>query len=132
MNSPANESTQPGNDTLQLKKAAMRIAESPAPVLFIDTCSLVDLVRMPNPSRTALNETDDCKRDLEAADSLLGRARDENLWVVVPPLVSDEYHEHAPRAATKVLKQWESIDDKVHVSLFADGVLKVESLLLCN
>lgn len=38
-----------------LKEAADYIDSSPAPVLFPDTCALVDLVRMLNPRAIAFN-----------------------------------------------------------------------------
>lgn len=78
-----------------LEEAADRIAASAAPVLFPDTCSLVDLIRLPNPDRTNRSDVADCERELAAALALSEDQKEGDLWVVVPPLVPREYREHA-------------------------------------
>jgi hypothetical protein len=90
---------------------------------------LIDLVRLPNPNRTNRSNVAHIKGELDAADALLGDLQEQDLWVVVPPLIPREYREHAPKAAEKVSKEWKKIDDKVHVSLAATDVVNVSASL---
>lgn len=131
MSHSENRTVQSGHEQAEctLEEAADRIAASPAPVLFLDTCSLVDLIRLSNPDRTDRSEVTDCGRELAAALALSEDQREQDLWVVVPPIVRREYREHAPKAADRVRKEWKRIDDEVHVSLFAGGVLDVSASL---
>jgi hypothetical protein len=111
-----------------LDGAAESIARSPAPVLFPDTCALLDLLRMPRPSRTDRSSVSALERNLKAADGLRCRSKKNprSLWTVIPPPVPREYAKHATETIGALKKDYKTIDDQIYVFLSAAGVLDIQ------
>ena len=112
--------------TLTVAEAAVRIVASPAPVLFPDTCALVDLVRLP-----LRKEGQEVTRELVAAGDLLSRASAAaaGVWVVVPPLVPAEWEEHAEREREALASSWVDLDAQSAATHAAAEAFGLESPL---
>lgn len=109
-------------DALTIAEAAERIAASPAPVLFPDTCALVDLVRLPVRKSGQV-----VARELGAATALLhaASASPVGLWVVVPPLVPTEWAEHSVAEAKRLNASWTKLDEAYATTATAAAALGV-------
>jgi len=71
---------------VSVAEAVRSIVASQTPVLFLDTCALLDIVRLPFRARS----TGDSENLLTAAISILDKAREDQLSLVIPPPVPIE------------------------------------------
>ena len=91
---------------VSIAEAAGGIVASHTPVLFLDTCALLDIIRLPSRARSAR----DSETLLAAAISILDRAKGDQLSLVIPPLVTSELEknlsnvEEEARNAVETLK----------------------------
>lgn len=94
---------------VDLAEAGRRIAAEPAPVLFVDTCALLDVVRLPLRPRAPI-----AGRNAAAAVRVVAalEARERALWAVVPPPVSEEYRRNAPGVVKELAARWTQLDDE--------------------
>lgn len=111
--------------TVTIAQATVQITAAPAPVLFPDTCALVDLVRLP-----IRKDGPTVTRELLAARALLAAATADptGLWVVVPPRVPAEWDEHAPEAAALLASSWSKMDEACATTGAAAAAMGVAAL----
>lgn len=100
--------------TLSIEDAVSKIIASPAPVLFPDTCALVDLIRLP----FRVDSSKIAKETLEAASYLAAQSKNKppNLWVVIPPLVPDEWNEHSLSTIKTLEQYWTNLDKMIEIT----------------
>lgn len=91
-----------------------QIMESPAPILFPDTCTLVDLIRVPYRVRNA----DQAEKILKAARQLIycSQTVTPNLWIVILPPIYNEWREHSQGAVSELQKHWANLDSQIKVA----------------
>lgn len=123
-----------------LERVAEGILSGPAPVLLLDTCSIIDLVRVPiRQTRVDL---------LGAAQKLLARvnANPRQLWTVVNQQVVQEWQDNAFKVAGEVAAAMSVTEDAARrlvaaardlapgqrVSTFSLGGLRLDSLLVAR
>ena len=99
---------------LSIRNVTDRIIASPAPVLFIDTCSLLDLIRVPFRERSAKKVS----QVLDAAMNLIALSQKSvsGLWVVGPPVVLDEWTEHSQAATEELRRHLERLDNSIEIA----------------
>ena len=94
---------------VNLTEAGRRIAAEPAPVLFIDTCALLDIVRLPLRLKAPVAG----RNAVAAARAVAALEADERtLWAVVPPPVLEEYRRNAPGVLEELTGRWRRLDDE--------------------
>src|SRR5471030_7143 len=67
---------------------AQKIIAAPKPVLLIDTCSLLDIVRIPT------REDDKAEQIIKGAMGVLDRAKHGDLYLAIADTVHYEYHDN--------------------------------------
>lgn len=100
---------------LTIIDAVKEILKEPAPILFPDTCSLVDIIRLPMRAKDAKFS----KKVLEPAAKILSSARHspKKLWIVIAPPISTEWLEHSVNTKNELIRHFIKIDkdiDKIH------------------
>jgi hypothetical protein len=108
---------------LSINQIVNRLTASPAPMLFPDTCALVDLIRVPFRMKSAAR----ARRMLEAATRLVAQSQTSapDLWVIVPPLVHDEWIEHSQNTVEKLRRYWAKLDNMIEVAHAAADAVDV-------
>jgi hypothetical protein len=75
------------NKILTINEVVSVVVANPYPILFIDTCSILDLIRLPyRQSKANLAES-----YLEAAKKIVNLARSKQLIIIILPLIEEEY-----------------------------------------
>jgi len=99
--------------TLSITEVAREIMKSAAPVLFPDTCSLVDLIRLPIRN----NEPAKVLRTLNAAQEILAAARQtpRKAWIVIAPPIPIEWAEHSVATTENLSVELRRIDELLEV-----------------
>jgi hypothetical protein len=99
---------------LSINQIVNRLTASPAPMLFPDTCALVDLIRVPFRMKSAAR----ARRMLEAATRLAAQSQTSapDLWVIVPPLVHDEWIEHRQNTVEELRDHWAKLNTMIEVA----------------
>ena len=77
-------------NTLDVLSATKRMASRPTPIIFCDTCSLLDIVRTPMRWRQPAK----AERHVDAARRILRLIRDDKCVMFLPPPVLEEWREH--------------------------------------
>jgi hypothetical protein len=90
-------------------EVARRIVAAPAPVLFVDTCALLDLMR--DPTRGTFSAG-----DIEAALRLLERAerRNDNLWLPIAAQVLDELRDNQANVKLEAGEKIRRLEETIH------------------
>ena len=102
-------------ETLDLNLAAQAIAGDPAPVLFVDTCALLDIIRCPmrSPGVDSLRGAGERSgRNAGAAGRIVtaSETSPRGVWVVIPPPVEPEYQRNLPGVVEELDKHWRALD----------------------
>jgi len=98
---------------VSVNDAVARLAELNQPVLFCDTCALLDIVRLP--ARGGVPST--AARLLGAAASILDDAIAGKTCLMLPPFVRDEWDKNLPSAEEEAKKAlWRIQNDYALVS----------------
>ena len=99
---------------ISVEDAVQRIIGSPAPVLFPDTCILVDLIRIPLRAENA----DMARRVLQVANHLITQMQEtpKKLWVVICPPVQNEWVEHSQNTVDEMERHWKDLDKKIAIA----------------
>lgn len=97
---------------LQLGDAVNQLVDNPLPVLFIDTCALLDLIRLPfrEPHPTPTTST------LNAAQSILEASSKKNAHLTLPPLVAMEWQDNAQNVKSESIKHFNDLESKIGVA----------------
>lgn len=98
-----------------LDEAVDKVSKHPSPILFPDTCALLDLIRC-----TKRDNPSAIKQQLESARNLIRKAANNPpmLWVVVPHPIPDEWDTHKS-SAREELKQWKKHIERENLKLHA-------------
>lgn len=93
--------------------ASKLIAERDLPVLIVDTCAILDIVRV----LTRVKRHTRAERLLESVSDILSMASNgqPNLSLVIPPLVSSEWKENQSKTSKEVETHLSKIDSIVQV-----------------
>ncbi|MCW2247834.1 hypothetical protein M2352_003468 [Azospirillum fermentarium] len=88
--------------------AVARILAADAPVLFLDTCAVLDLLR--SPIRDSIRH-----HDIDAAHTLLVRAeaQPQQLVLIVNQQTSDEFTEHVDKVEEEAAKELQKLTEKI-------------------
>lgn len=118
---------------ISINDAVTKVATSPAPILFPDTCALVDIIRMPFRIKSA----NDANRLLNAAGGLvtLSHTPSPDLWVIIPPLVNEEWNEHNQSTLQELEKHFRKLDiwtSVAHASANSVGVNLANPVMFHN
>lgn len=99
---------------VSIPEAVRRITAAPAPLLILDTCALLDLIRIPIRSKSPESAT----RELESARAVLGNCQESpsNSWVIIPPLVTQEWHNNFENTIGEVRQHWARLDRDIRVA----------------
>jgi hypothetical protein len=89
--------------------AAARVLAAPAPVVLLDACAIVDLVRMALPKRKIPAGVGDSARRLVSA----ARASPTRAWLVLTETVRSEVAEHTPRMLAEARSEAMRLDEEV-------------------
>lgn len=91
-----------------IAEAVQRIATSPAPVLFPDTCAILDLLRIP------LQE-DSIKGNVEIAKQFIALSQLSPcaLWIVIPSQVFDEWNGRVHCVLKELENRLQDIDKQI-------------------
>lgn len=94
-----------------LADAAGCIAQEPAPILLLDTCAVLDIVRAP--MRAPASNSGQAL--LEAAQALLhlGQGKPRLAWLVTTSLVVTEFQEHLDAVTAEVAMHLRRLDEDV-------------------
>ena len=98
---------------LTINQAVHQIVAAPAPVLFPDTCALLDLIRLPYRE----SHPQVVRRTLDAVQELLAMQDNSRLWVVIPAHVDLEFSEHRDGILEELKGHWKKLDQHVEVAL---------------
>ena len=93
-------------EALTLSEIKSKVLEHPVPILFPDTCSLLDLIRIPfreKDSRQAV-------RQLQAAQIIHENIAQKNVWVILPSLIKNEWHDNEPSTSEELGNHLTKID----------------------
>lgn len=91
---------------ISISEAAQRVAFEPAPLLLLDTCSLLDVIRAPQ-------REDDPALAIKAALDIVSRARDQKLWIAAAEIVKTEWEDHATNVRTSLSDYIKQVDHSV-------------------
>ena len=75
--------------TLEIDDAVAKFVEQPTPILFIDTCAILDIVRLPFREKNPTT----AKAHLDSAKGAIQLVNTKQLQIIILPLVSTEYNE---------------------------------------
>lgn len=102
------------NTQVLISDIAAQVITSPAPVLFPDTCALVDLIRIP----LRIKSANDAMRLLDIANHLvsLSLTTSPDLWIAIPPLVYREWVEHSQNTLVELERHWANLDNMLQVA----------------
>ena len=95
-----------------LGDAIQKLIENASPILFCDTCALLDLIRLP------LRENQPTKVNscLDAATSILQSIQMGSISLVTPPPVYDEWNTHAQKIQSEVKKHFNDLEKNIKVA----------------
>jgi len=91
-----------------------QIMASPAPILFPDTCALVDLIRVPYRTK----KSKEAGYILKAASYLVSSSQNivPNLWVVILPGIYKEWREHSQNTKKELTEHWSKLDATIEIA----------------
>ena len=97
-----------------IEEAAEHINNLSTPVLILDTCALLDLIRVPLRS----NDANLVKAILLAARKvlLLAQSTPKSLCIVIPPLVPDEWEKNSPGVLEEVKQHFCKLDNMINIA----------------
>jgi hypothetical protein len=110
---------------LTISEACQRIIAQPAPVLFLDTCNLIDLIRIQKPDEAWPMEVNACLQLL----SLL-QASSAEIHLVLSEVVLNEFErdsDELPRKSITLEKDVEKIFDQARICLEVAASLGLNS-----
>ncbi len=105
---------------VSVTEAAARISASPAPVIFLDTCALLDVIRTPQRPEIR-NEV------IQAALALRQRtlAPERQVWIVTAPFVPQEWQEHSADTEARLMEHIKKLDEAMGAVRTAAGYLNM-------
>jgi hypothetical protein len=118
--------------TLEIDDAVTKFIEQPTSLLFIDTCAILDIVRLPFREKNPTT----AKAHLNSAQSAIQIATAKKLRIIILPLVSTEYDENFPKTKDELSRHIKEVTQNleilkaIHVS--SGSQLVVPDLLSLN
>lgn len=105
--------------------AVNSITASTAPVLFLDTCAILDVIRTP--------QRDIQEQVISAANNLLeASTKQKTLWIVATTMVENEFNEKLQKVENEVIKHVEKVDKDLEklrkVANYMFGYSKIQPL----
>jgi hypothetical protein len=94
-----------------------RILTQPAPVLFLDTCALLDIIRVPF-REVSVNL-------IVATNDIILKASTNHLWIVTLALVEKEWRDNAGNVSIELEKHLQKLHD--NLVKFSDTLDKIET-----
>lgn len=95
-----------------LSDAVDKVMYGASPVLFADTCVLLDLVRLP----FRVKQTTRVKDCLSSATSILDYVRSGNLFLVAPPPVYEEWNRNSEQVRDEAERHFSKLDEHLKVA----------------
>ena len=91
---------------VKIVNAVDSITASAAPVLFLDTCAILDVIRMP--------QRDIQEQVISAASDVLDASKEpRKLWIVATTMVENEFNEKLKKVENELVKHVEKVDKDV-------------------
>lgn len=108
--------------------AAIILRDRDVPVLVIDTCSLLDIIRIPT---RVDNNYKRAETILEKSSQSLSMATENppKLSIVIPPLVPDEWKRNQPKISRETEGHFSKLDSMIEVADVLANALSSESRL---
>lgn len=100
----------------QIVDLCQEICQAPAPVVMLDTCAVLDVIRAPIRPKLPPNV-------VLAAQELTGGAllHPRTVWLVATETILNEWQDHRDATAGEVLRQLRRIDNEVEVARVVAG-----------
>ena len=98
--------------------AVNSITASSAPVLFLDTCAILDVIR--TPQRKEIQNNVVC-----VANEMISKTlkKPKQLWIVATAMVKDEFEQHLAEVEDKLMQHIKSVNQDVENLLLAANYL---------
>ena len=109
-----------------LSNAVNQITAASAPILILDTCSVLDLIRLPRRAKDATY----AQAELAAVKNLKDSAQARKLWIVVPPIVYDEWSDNYQTEVRELSKFLSKLDNSVAITNKIDDFLSSKSTIM--
>ena len=113
------------SEPIALVDAVNRILTLPRPVLILDTCALLDLIRIPFRARSVQEASQTIASALEIIMAV--HQETPNLWVIIPPLVFDEWEKHKQPTLGELKRHWDGLDTKIEIANTTASVLNIDT-----
>lgn len=112
------------NNPQTILNATQLIVASPAPVIFLDTCALLDIIRAP--------QREEIQNKIVSVSSdfiLKATANPKEIWMVITTLVNAEWHDHFPKIEEELIKHIKHIDrNLVDLRIVANELLSINTI----
>jgi hypothetical protein len=97
-------------DTISVQEAAGLICAEPAPVLLLDACALLDILRV-----ASSRENSPPARTILAANEILARSnsRDRRLWLLGAAIVEVEWNDNAQNVVAEIARHVRQVDRSI-------------------
>ena len=105
---------------LEIGDAVNEIISKPTPILFIDTCVLLDLMRLPFRQKKPTT----AKAYLNSAEKAVQLTKDKKLKIVVLPLIQKEFEHNFPKTKNELSRHIKDTISRMEVlkSLHSSGL----------
>lgn len=100
---------------LSIDKAVERICALNIPVLILDTCVLLDIVRVPLRAKTSKRANSVLHSSLRIRDMVI--SREQAAIIVIPPIVPKEWGDNIDKTVEEVKKHLYKLDSSLDVAL---------------
>ena len=108
---------------LEMGDAVNEIINHPAPILFIDTCTLLDIIRLPFRQKKSTT----AKAYLDSAENAIKLVKDNRLRVVILPLILKEFGDNLSRTKDELSRHVKNISSSLEIlySIHSNGYGKL-------
>lgn len=99
------------NAPLEIDEATNLLLNAPVPLLFLDTCAILDIIRLP----FRVQEPSRAKSHLAAAQDAINLISNEKLKIILLPNVPTEYNDNIANTKEELSKYLNTIDKSIKV-----------------
>ena len=112
------------NNPQTILNATQLIVASPAPVIFLDTCAVLDIIRTPQ-RKEIQNNIVSVSRDF----ILKATANPKQIWIVITTLVNAEWNDNFPKIEEELIKHIKHIDSNlIDLRIVANDLLSINTI----
>lgn len=96
---------------LEIDDAVNEIINHPAPILFIDTCTLLDIIRLPFRQKKSTT----AKAYLDSAENAIQLIKDNKLRIVILPLILKEFGDNLPGTEDELSRHVKNLSSSLEI-----------------